>query len=43
MKIQDPTPDMTKRSFLKKVLNGTILGSFYLVYPMSAGSFEMPE
>jgi tetrathionate reductase subunit B len=43
MKIKDPSPDMKKRSFLKNVLNGTIAGSLYLVYPMGAGSFETPE
>ena len=43
MKIKDPSPDMKKRSFLKKVLNGTIAGSLYLVYPMGGQSFETPE
>lgn len=39
----DPSPDMDKRDFIKKVLNGAIAGSLFLVFPMSTpggGNFE---
>ena len=34
---------MNRRSFVKKVLNGTIAGSLYLVWPMGSGSLEISE
>jgi Fe-S-cluster-containing dehydrogenase component len=43
MKMLDPSPEMNRRSFVKKVLNGTIAGSLYLVWPMGGGSLEIPE
>ena len=33
---------MKRRSFIKQVLNGTIAGSLYLVWPMGGNSFEIP-
>lgn len=44
MKLEDPSPDMERRSFVKKVLEGTIAGSLLLVYPLNAGENpEVPE
>mgnify|MGYP003982525579 FL=1 len=34
---------MNRRLFVKKVLNGTIAGSLYLVWPMKSGSLEISE
>ncbi|MCF6247688.1 MAG: 4Fe-4S dicluster domain-containing protein [Desulfobacula sp.] len=34
---------MKRRSFIKQVLNGSIAGSLYLVWPMSANSLDVPE
>lgn len=36
MKIQEPSKKLNRREFVKKVLNGTIAGSLYLVWPLNA-------
>lgn len=43
MKILNPSEQMNRRSFVKKVLNGTIAGSLFLVWPIGGDSFEIPE
>ncbi len=42
MKIMDPPRDMDRRAFVKKVLNGTVAGSLFLVFPMP-GSLAMND
>ena len=34
---------MNRRKFIKQVLNGTVAGSLYLVWPMKGISLDVPE
>ncbi len=39
-KFQQAPPDMDKRDFIKKVLNGAIAGSLFLVFPLNTTGIE---
>ena len=43
MKILEPSPKLDRRSFIKKVLNGTIAGSLYLAFPIGGNTLDLPE
>ncbi len=43
MKFIEPAPDMERRSFVKKVLKGTVAGSLLLVYQLKADTLKTPE